>query len=102
MTHFPLPQLKQSNDHIDRYLLITKENDNLQGIRGLNTSGITSSSTPNNENVRWQNIFHVSNGKWIVTGSYNTPVTSGDESPAAPEIKPAWATILWDGGHTAP
>ena len=99
---FSVSQLKQSNDHIDRYLMITKENDNLQGIRGLNTSGITSSNTPNNENVRWQNIAHVSNGKWIVTGTYNTPVTSGDESPAAPEIKPAWATILWDGGHTAP
>ena len=82
---FSVSQIEQSNDDNERYLMITKENDNLQGIRGLNTSGITSSSTPNNENVRWQNIAHVSNGKWIVTGTYNTPVTSGDESPAAPE-----------------
>ena len=99
---FSVSHIEQSNDHMDRYLMITKENDNRQGMRGLNTSGITSSSTPNDEDVRWQNIAHVSDGKWIVTGTYNTPVTSGDQSPAAPEIKSAWATILWDGGHTAP
>ena len=100
--NFSLTQIEQSSDNLERYLLITKENDNLQGIRGFNTSGITSSSTPNNENVRWDSIFHVSDGKWLATGIYNTPVTSGDQSPAAPDMKPVWATILWDGGHTAP
>ena len=100
--NFSLTQIEQSSDNLERYLLITKENDNLQGIRGFNTSGITSSSTPSNENVRWDSIFHVSDGKWLATGIYNTPVTSGDQSPAAPDMKPVWATILWDGGHTAP
>ena len=100
--NFSLAQIEQSNDYSDLFLLITTENDNLQGIRGLNASGITSSSTPNNENVRWDSVSHVSTGKWIATGVYNTPVTSGDQSPAAPDIKPVWATILWDGGHTAP
>ena len=100
--NFSLAQIEQSNDYSDRFLLITKENDNLQGIRGLNISGITSSSTPNNENVRWDSVSHVSTGKWIATGVYNTPVTSGDQSPAAPDMKPVWATILWDGGYTAP
>ena len=100
--NFSLAQIEQSNDYSDLFLLITTENDNLQGIRGLNTSGITSSSTPNNENVRWDSLSHVSTGKWIATGVYNTPVTSGDQSPAAPDMKPVWATILWDGGHTAP
>lgn len=99
---FSLSQIEQSENHPDRYLMITQEIDNLQGIRGLNTTGITSSSTPNNENVRWDKISHVSNGKWIATGIYNTPVTTGDQSPAAPGMKPVWATILWDGGHTAP
>ena len=99
---FSLSQIEQSETHPDRYLMITQEIDNLQGIRGLNTTGITSSSTPNNENVRWDKISHVSNGKWIATGIYNTPVTTGDQSPAAPGMKPVWATILWDGGHTAP
>ena len=99
---FSLTQIEQSNDYSNRFLLITTENDNLQGIRGLNSSGITSSSTPNNENVRWDSVSHVSTGKWIATGVYNTPVTSGDQSPAAPDMKPVWATILWDGGHTAP
>ena len=99
---FSLSQIEQSENHLDRYLMITQEIDNLQGIRGLNTTGITSSSTPNNENVRWDKISHVSNGKWIATGIYNTPVTTGDQSPAAPGMKPVWATILWDGGHTAP
>ena len=99
---FSLSQIEQSENHPDRYLMITQEIDNLQGIRGLNTTGITSSSTPNNENVRWDKISHVSNGKWIATGIYNTPVTTGDQSPAAPSMKPVWATILWDGGHTAP
>ena len=100
--NFSLAQIEQSNDYSDLFLLITTENDNLQGIRGLNTSGITSSSTPNNENVHWDSVSHVSTGKWIATGVYNTPVTSGDQSPAAPDMKPVWATILWDGGHTAP
>ena len=100
--NFSLAQIEQSNDYSDRFLLITTENENLQGIRGLNVSGITSSSTPNNENVRWDSLSHVSTGKWIATGVYNTPVTSGDQSPAAPDMKPVWATILWDGGHTAP
>ena len=100
--NFSLAQIEQSNDYFDRFLLITTENDNLQGIRGLNISGITSSSTPNNENVLWDSVSHVSTGKWIATGVYNTPVTSGDQSPAAPDMKPVWATILWDGGHTAP
>ena len=99
---FSLTQIEQSNDYSNRFLLITTENDNLQGIRGLNSSGITSSSTPNNENVRRDSVSHVSTGKWIATGVYNTPVTSGDQSPAAPDMKPVWATILWDGGHTAP
>ena len=99
---FSLTQIEQSNDYSNRFLLITTENDNLQGIRGLNSSGITSSSTSNNENVRWDSVSHVSTGKWIATGVYNTPVTSGDQSPAAPDMKPVWATILWDGGHTAP
>lgn len=99
---FSLTQIEQSNDYSDQFLLITKENDNLQGIRGLNISGITSSSTPNNENVRWESVTHVSDGKWVATGIYNTPVTSGDQSPATPDMKPVWATILWDGGHTAP
>ena len=99
---FSLAQIEQSNDYSDLFLLITTENDNLQGIRGLNASGITSSSTPNNENVRWDSVSHVSTGKWIATGVYNTPVTSGDQSPAATDMKPVWATILWDGGHTAP
>lgn len=99
---FSLSQIEQSENHPDRYLMITQEIDNLQGIRGLNTTGITSSSTPNNENVRWDKISHISNGKWIATGIYNTPVTTGDQSPAAPGMKPVWATILWDGGHTAP
>ena len=100
--NFSLAQIEQSNDYSDRFLLITTENDNLQGIRGLDISGITSSSTPNNENVRWDSVSHVSTGKWIATGVYNTPVTSGDQSPAAPDMKPVWATILWDGGYTAP
>ena len=99
---FSLTEIEQSSDNSDRFLLITKENDNLQGIRGFNTSGITSSSTPNDENVRWDSIFHLSEGKWLVTGIYNTPVTSGDQSPAAPDMKPVWASILWDGGYTAP
>ena len=99
---FSLTEIEQSSDNSDRFLLITKENDNLQGIRGFNTSGITSSSTPNDENVRWDSIFHLSERKWLATGIYNTPVTSGDQSPAAPDMKPVWASILWDGGYTAP
>ena len=73
---FSLTEIEQSGDNLGRFLLITKEDDNLQGIRGFNNSGITSSSTPNDENVRWDSVFHLSEGKWLATGIYNTPVTA--------------------------
>ena len=102
MTISQFQTIEQSSSDSQQYLLITRESGNLQSIRGLNSSGLTSSNTPNNENVNWQNLMHVEDQKWLATGIYNTPATSGDQSPATPNLRPVWATILWNGGYTAP
>ena len=99
---FGVTDIAQSKNDPHRFLMITKETDSFNSIRGLNSTGITSSFTPNNENVIWDNLAHVSNQQWIATGTYNAPATSGGESPAAPSLKPVWAKVLWNGGYTAP
>lgn len=99
---FTVSDIAQSSNDEQNFLMITREIDDQQSIRGLNSSGITSASTPNNENVNWQEIQHISNDLWLLTGNYNQPATSGDQSPAAPNLRPVWATILWNGGVIAP
>ena len=74
--NFSVSNIEQSSSDSQQYLLITRESGNLQSIRGLNSSGLTSSNTPNNENVNWQNLIHVEDQKWLATGIYNTPATS--------------------------
>ena len=99
---FSVSSIEQSSNQPENYLMITTEIDNQQSIRGLNTTGITSTNTPTNENVVWEDLQHVGDDKWIATGKYNPPANTGTESPAAPDIKPAWATIIWNGGVVAP
>ena len=99
---FTVSDIAQSSDDEQNFLMITQETDAQQSIRGLNSSGTTSANTPNNQNVNWQEIQHVSADLWLLTGTYNQPATSGDQSPAAPNLKPVWATVLWNGGVIAP
>ena len=99
---FLTTNIKQSSDEEQNYLMITLESDNNRSIRGLNSSGITSAETQNLANVDWEKIQHISNDLWMLSGRYNQPATTGDESPAAPNLKPVWATVLWNGGYIAP
>ncbi|HII49735.1 MAG TPA: hypothetical protein HA322_00215 [Candidatus Poseidoniaceae archaeon] len=100
--NFSVSNIEQSSSDSQQYLMITRESENQQSIRGFNSSGLTSSNTPNDENVNWQNLMHIGEQKWLATGTYNAPATSGDQSPAAPNLRPAWGIILWNGGYTAP
>ncbi|MEC8249551.1 MAG: hypothetical protein VX043_03420 [Candidatus Thermoplasmatota archaeon] len=101
-SEFAVIDIKQSTDAVHNYLMITYEDDMETSIRGLNSTGITSAKTPNNENVDWHKIEHISDDLWLLTGSYNQPADTGDESPAAPDLRPVWSTVLWSGGSTAP
>ena len=99
---FTVSSIEQSSNEARNLLMITKETNTQQSIRGLNTSGITSASMPNNENVDWEGIQHISADMWLLTGNYRQPATSGEESPAAPNLLPVWSTVLWNGGIIAP
>lgn len=92
---FTVSSIEQSSNEARNLLMITKETNTQQSIRGLNTSGITSASMPNNENVDWEGIQHISADLWLLTGNYRQPATSGEESPAAPNLLPVWSTVLW-------
>ena len=58
---------QQSNGNL---LILTTEADGKYGFRGLNSSGITSSPTPDNQNVEWQKVASISDQLWIATGIY--------------------------------
>ena len=90
---------QQSNDN---FLMLTTEADGKYGFRGLNSSGITSSPTPDNQNVEWQKVASISDQLWIATGIYVPSPSIGEDSPATPSIRPVFASIIWSGGYTAP
>ena len=90
---------QRSNDNL---LMLTTEADGKYGFRGLDSSGITSSPTPDNQNVEWQKVASISDELWIATGIYVPSPSIGEDSPATPSIRPVYATIIWSGGYTAP
>ena len=89
-------------DDSGNFMMVTNENGSSTGIRGLNQTGITSSNIPTTDNVQWKQIISLGDNKWLASGIYFTPTSSGSESPATPTIKPVYATIIWNGGFTAP
>ena len=90
---------QQSNDNL---MMLTTEVDGKYGFRGLDSNGITSSPTPDNQNVEWQKVASISDELWIATGIYVPSPSIGEDSPATPSIRPVYATIIWSGGYTAP
>lgn len=86
----------------DNLLMLTSETDGKYGFRGLDSNGITSSPTPDNQNVEWQKVASIGDQLWIATGIYVPSPSVGENSPATPSIHPVYASIIWSGGHTAP
>ena len=101
-SEFAVLDIKQSRDAVQDYLMITYEDDTETSIRGLNSTGITSAKTPNNENVDWDKIEHISDDLWFLTGRYNQPADTGDESPAAPNLETCLVYCVMERGDYCP
>ena len=100
---FAIKHIVENQQHSnDNLLMLTTEEDGKYGFRGLDSSGITSSPTPDNQNVEWQKVASISDQLWIATGIYLPSPSIGEDSPATPSIRPVYATIIWSGGYTAP
>ena len=100
---FAIKHIVENHQHSnDNFLMLTTEADGKYGFRGLDSSGITSSPTPDNQNVEWQKVASISDELWIATGIYVPSPSIGEDSPATPSIRPVYATIIWSGGYTAP
>ena len=100
---FAIKHIVENQQHSnDNFLMLTTEADGKYGFRGLDSSGITSSPTPDNQNVEWQKVASISDELWIATGIYVPSPSIGEDSPATPSIRPVYATIIWSGGYTAP
>ena len=100
---FAIKHIVENQQHSnDNLLMLTTEADGKYGFRGLDSSGITSSPTPDNQNVEWQKVASISDQLWIATGIYLPSPSIGEDSPATPSIRPVYATIIWSGGYTAP
>jgi len=100
---FAIKHIVENQQHSnDNLLMLTTEADGKYGFRGLDSSGITSSPTPDNQNVEWQKVASISDELWIATGIYVPSPSIGEDSPATPSIRPVYATIIWSGGYTAP
>ena len=100
---FAIKHIVKNQQHSnDNFLMLTTEADGKYGFRGLDSSGITSSPTPDNQNVEWQKVASISDELWIATGIYVPSPSIGEDSPATPSIRPVYATIIWSGGYTAP
>ena len=100
---FAIKYIVENQQHSnDNLLMLTTEADGKYGFRGLDSSGITSSPTPDNQNVEWQKVASISDELWIATGIYVPSPSIGEDSPATPSIRPVYATIIWSGGYTAP
>jgi len=100
---FAIKHIVENQQHSnDNLLMLTTEADGKYGFRGLDSSGITSSATPDNQNVEWQKVASISDELWIATGIYVPSPSIGEDSPATPSIRPVYATIIWSGGYTAP
>ena len=100
---FAIKHIVENHQHSnDNFLMLTTEADGKYGFRGLDSNGITSSPTPDNQNVEWQKVASISDELWIATGIYVPSPSIGEDSPATPSIRPVYATIIWSGGYTAP
>ena len=76
-------------------MIVTQESDGTSSIRALSYY-VTSPPLANSNLVNWNNIVHLSQEKWVATGTIANAQSSGD-SPASPSVRTAIGIIEWQG-----
>jgi hypothetical protein len=76
-------------------MIVTQESDGTSSIRALSYY-VASPPLANSNLVNWNNIVHLSQEKWVATGTIASTQSSGD-SPASPSVRTAIGIIEWQG-----
>ena len=76
-------------------MIVTQEDDGISTIRALSYY-VASPPMVNSNSVNWDNIVHLSQNKWVATGTIANAQSSGD-SPASPSVRTAIGVIEWQG-----
>ncbi|HIF91271.1 MAG TPA: hypothetical protein EYQ58_07075 [Candidatus Poseidoniales archaeon] len=85
----------QENGGPDSAMIVTQENDGTSTIRALSYY-VASPPMVNSNSVNWDNIVHLSQDKWVATGTIANAQSSGD-SPASPSVRTAIGIVEWQG-----
>jgi len=85
----------QENGGYESAMIVTQEDDGTSTIRALSYY-FASPPMVNSNSVNWDNIVHLSQNKWVATGTIANAQSSGD-SPASPSVRTAIGVIEWQG-----
>jgi hypothetical protein len=85
----------QENGGPDSAMIVTQENDGTSTIRALSYF-VASPPMVNSNSVNWDNIVHLSQDKWVATGTIANAQSSSD-SPASPSVRTAIGIVEWQG-----
>ena len=85
----------QENGGYESAMIVTQEDDGTSTIRALSYY-FASPPMVNSNSVNWDNIVHLSENKWVATGTIANAQSSGD-SPASPSVRTAIGVIEWQG-----
>jgi hypothetical protein len=85
----------QENGGPGSAMIVTQENDGTSTIRALSYY-VASPPMVNSNSVNWDNIVHLSQNKWVATGTIANAQSSGD-SPASPIVRTAIGIVEWQG-----
>ena len=85
----------QENKGPESAMIVTQESDGSSSIRAL-SDYVASPPLSNSNLVNWNNIVHLSQEKWVATGTITNTQSSGD-SPASPSVRSAIGIIEWQG-----
>ncbi len=85
----------QENEGPESAMIVTQESDGSSSIRALSYY-VASPPLSNSNLVNWNNIVHLSQEKWVATGTITNTQSSGD-SPASPSVRSAIGIIEWQG-----
>jgi len=85
----------QENGGPNSAMIVTQEDDGTSTIRALSYY-VASPPMVNSNSVNWDNIAHLSQDKWVATGTIANTQSSGG-SPASPNVRTAIGIIEWQG-----
>ena len=85
----------QENEGPSSAMIVTQESDGTSSIRALSYY-VASPPVSNSNLINWNNIVHLSQEKWVATGTTTNTQSSGD-SPASPNTRSAIGIIEWQG-----